>query len=127
MAEGDDFKQLAKDFRAAHKTVIRKVSGALTRHTNAVDARAKGLAPKDRPWLSTEGITHDTRGLARRVHTVIDPTRTSKRHPEGEDIGMDVEFGTSHQQPHPFLLPAFQVQEQPFIADLSRILGEVAQ
>lgn len=123
----DDIRLFANELRAMPAAVKRQVSGALTRHTNAIDARARQAAPRRRPWLAVEGIAHDTRLTARRVFTRPDPSKKSAKEPNGADIGFHVEFGTSDTPPQPFLLPAFEAEEQPFIDDLRHILEAVTK
>lgn len=107
--------------------IRRQVSGSLTRHTNMIHARAVALAPKDRPWLSTQGIRKDTRGDARRVYTVRDETRKTRREPDGTDVGMHVEFGTSNAPPRPFLYPAFQAYSEAFFRDVESIVDRTVK
>lgn len=111
-----DLRKFAVELREKPKGTSRKISGALTRHTNRVAATAADLAPRDRPWLATQGIRKDTTTLARRVYVPLDP--------DGQNVGMHVEFGTSKMAPRPFLLPAFDRHKQEFVDDVTRIAEE---
>lgn len=121
-------RTLKVDLDELPKSAHRKAAGALTRTINRVDATARELAPRDRPWLATEGIRHDTRTMGRRVYTVPDESKSwPGAKTAGVDIGMLTEYGTSDTRPQPFLVPAFEAHAPAFLADMDRILADAVR
>lgn len=114
-----EITQLEQDLRtkavAQMKTAARRVT---VTELKALQDRAKSLAPRDRPWLATQGIRRKTRSDASSVSgdvfTVSDP--------EGRPVGFFVEFGTSKMPPQPFMLPAVAPAEQSYPEAISRAI-----
>lgn len=97
------------------RTAVRRVTVS---ELKALQDRAKGLAPRDRPWLATQGIRRKTRSdstsVSGDVFTVSDP--------EGRPVGFYVEYGTSKMPPQPFILPAVAPAEQSYPEAISRAI-----
>lgn len=116
-----DMTQVAKfaeDLRELGAEVAPKISGSLTRHANATARAARAAAPKDRPWLSTKDgvkVLVDQAKFTRLIYSGKDE--------DGESVGYRVEYGTSVQQPRPFLIPAFQRERKAFFDDAISIVS----
>lgn len=113
-----EVRRFADELEAAPPKVVAKVRGSLTRHVNKMAAGARADAPRDRPWLATEGIAVavDQERLTRAVTTGADPN--------GKPVGLFVEFGTSRMAPRPFLYPQLDKFGPEFVSDLERILDK---
>lgn len=110
---------LAKDLATkAPKQVVRAGRSVTVNEIKAVQDRAKANAPRDRPWLATQGIrrkTYVNKGnILGRAYTVPDP--------EGRPVGWFVEYGTSKMAPQPFMLPALTPSEQSYPAKIAEAI-----
>lgn len=101
------------DMRNIGSRVRYQVSRALDRDIPRIAANAASRAPKDRPWLGVlgQGIRYDTGGLSRRIYSPLDP--------EGNAVGLHVEYGTSFMAPQPFLTPALEEGSTAFFSHVS--------
>lgn len=114
-----EIEQLETDLRtkavAQMRSAARKVTAT---ELKALQDRAKANAPRDRPWLATQGIRRKTRSdsqsVSGDVFTVSDP--------EGRPVGFFVEFGTSKVPPQPFMLPAVAPAQQSYPDAISRAI-----
>jgi HK97 gp10 family phage protein len=81
----------------------------------ATQTRAKTAAPRDRPWLATQGIRRksgkDAQGAWSIVYTIPDP--------RGRSVAFYVEYGTSRMPPQPFMTPAIEPAHTSYPAALS--------
>lgn len=64
-----------------------------------VKRRAQAAAPRDRPWLATDGIRMKSWRFAIGSHVDVYTTPD----PEGRPVGFFVEYGTADTPPNPFL------------------------
>jgi HK97 gp10 family phage protein len=94
--------------RAAHAVTVAE--------STQVQNRAKAAAPRDRPWLSTQGIRRksgsDGKGSWSIVYTVPDP--------RGRAVAFYVEYGTSRMPPQPFMTPAIEPAHATYPAALAQ-------
>jgi hypothetical protein len=96
-----EIEDVAKALGTSPERVRKAARGACSDVGADVLAAAQTAAPRDRPWLATQGIKRrtwsDNGGAHTDIYTVPDP--------EGRPVGVFVEFGTSNAPPQPFLSP----------------------
>lgn len=100
--DASELNDLARDLAKAGDDHVnadaRKVTQGVARR---VKQAAQAAAPRDRPWLATQGIHQktwaDSSGVHVDVFTGIDA--------RGVNVGLHVEYGTSDTAPQPFLTP----------------------
>lgn len=109
--------RFADELAAAPAAVIAKVRGSLTRHVNKMATGARADAPRDRPWLATQGIRVTGAGRLSRA-------MSSGPDPRGKPVALFVEFGTVKHPPQPFMYPQLDKVGPLFVADVERILDE---
>lgn len=89
----------------------------------AVQKAAKAAAPRDRPWLATDGIRRRSWRTKGSSHSDVFTVEDER----GVNVGFEVEFGNSVTPPNPFLGnqmvwagPAF---EEAVIAGIEPLAG----
>lgn len=108
-----ELTSLARDLMdAAPKQAAAAVHRVTLKEAVGVQSRAKAAAPRDRPWLSTQGIRRksgkDGAGSWSIVYTTPDP--------EGRRSAFYVEYGTSRMPPQPFMTPAVAPSHESYPA-----------
>lgn len=106
-----DAREIAKaadDLRnRAPKQMLKAVREITIAETKVIQAKAKADAPRDRPWLATQGIRRRTKtygdAIVGTVFTVVDPRR--------RPVGFFVLYGTASTPPVDFMTPAFMASE----------------
>lgn len=104
--------------RIAPEQAARAVRAATIAEARQVKARAKAHAPRDRPWLATQGIRQKTFRDGANTTSSIYVTRD----PEGRNVALYVEFGTSASPPQPFLGPAIAPSEKAYPAAVMAVV-----
>lgn len=93
--------------RAAHTVTVAQ--------SGQVQTRARAAAPRDRPWLASQGIKRkagkDAGGSWAIIYTIPDP--------RGRAVGFYVEYGTSRMAPQPFMTPAVAPAQASYPAALA--------
>lgn len=104
--------QLAGDLGKSGARVGAKVAKVTRTNGAAMQAKAKALAPRD------------TGALANSISLTVFGSGNSAA--IGANVGTDIiygryqEYGTGKMAPHPFLIPACEAQESPYVADVEK-------
>lgn len=100
----------------APRQAVRAAHAVTVAESMQVQSRAKAAAPRDRPWLSTQGIRRksgmDGQGSWSIVYTTSDP--------RGRAVAFYVEYGTSRMPPQPFMTPAIEPSHASYPAAISK-------
>jgi hypothetical protein len=94
-----ELERLAQDLLKAEEPVRKEAIAATQRVGAQVAQRARAGAPRDRPWLATQGIHRKTWRPSDGVHVDVF-TGMDER---GVNVGFLVDAGTSEISPNPFL------------------------
>lgn len=124
--------QAAEDLKnKAPKQMLKAVKTVTIGETKTIQSKAKADAPRDRPWLATQGIRRRTKTYADAVvgtvFTIVDPRR--------RPVAFFVFYGTASTPPVDFMTPAFMAAEgtygpkilaalEPFTASGSEVVGD---
>lgn len=103
--------KLANDLEnVAPRQMLKAARKVTVAEIKKVQDKAKAEAPRDRPWLATQGIKRRTSSysdaIVGTVFTVPDP--------RGRAVGFFVLYGTSSTPPQDFLTPAFIESERVY-------------
>lgn len=110
---------LAKDLAKAPDDKRKEAKTATQKVGRTFKARAQASAPRDRPWLATQGIHRKTWSDRTGVHVDVF-TGMDER---GVNVGFYVEYGTSDTPPQPFMAQNIPAAQADLEAALQRILN----
>lgn len=113
-----ELDRLAKDLAKADEPKRKEAIAATQRIGARVAQAARAAAPRDRPWLATQGIHRKTWKPRDGVHVDVF-TGMDER---GVNVGFYVEYGTSDTPPQPFLSPQTGWAGQELERELAQIL-----
>lgn len=111
-----ELDELAADLEKEPAEVRRAARDASIKVGREVKRRASADAPRDRPWLATQGIRQKTWADGNGSHTDIFTVPDSR----GRPVGFFVEYGTSKQAPQPFLTPQMNWAGPEFVDELMK-------
>lgn len=111
MSGTGDLARLAADLGTASVRVGAKVSSAVDESTTSVAQTAQNLAPVDTGELRSS-ITANDGTMSGTVEA-------------GTDHAFYVEFGTSKMPPQPFMGPALDAEEDPFVKAIEQALDDL--
>jgi hypothetical protein len=97
-----ELEALTKRIAADHLKVFATTRQATKEAGDELAERARAAAPRDRPWLATEGIKTQLRSRGT-ISVRVDVFAIND--PERGPIGLWQEYGTVHIPPQPFLGP----------------------
>jgi len=111
--DASEIYKLAKDLdQAAPKQIRRAARKVVVSEIGKVLTHAKSDAPKDRPWLATQGLRRRTSSYPDAVLGTVYSVPDKK----GRPVGFFVLFGTASTAPQDFFAPALAAAERTFPA-----------